>query len=94
MEIANRSRFHVLHSSASRLTPLYAMRRRERVPRASQPGIAMQVTSLAGLLGRTASIKLTAASSKNRLDQFFRLTAVFLHFRMELSRRFLQGYKR
>ncbi len=53
----------------------YAMRRRETVPRANQPGTVIQVSSLTGLTGRTASIKLTAASSKNRLDQFFRLTA-------------------
>jgi len=71
-----------------------AMRRRETVPRASQAGIEMQVSSLTGLLGRTASIKLTAASSKNRLDQFFRLTAVSSYIRIELSLRFLQGYKR
>jgi hypothetical protein len=54
----------------------------------------MQVSSLTGLLGRTASIKLTAASNKNKLDQFFRLTAVPLYLRMEPLRRFLQGYRR
>jgi hypothetical protein len=63
------------HFGGRALRRLYAMRRRETVPSANQPGIAMQVSILIGLLGRTASMRLTAARNKNKLDQFFRLTA-------------------